>query len=331
MKKTSHLRWILPTFLVLFIGLVLHFRGRQTSSRSFDFSAFHTGCSVTYWGGSPSQGEAMTRELLVAMQDLHDRFNIYDEHSELARLNATAARTPFPCSDTLWDALQEARRGVLLTEGAFDPTVGPLMRLWGYHNKRDSLPTQQEIEDARALVGFANVQLDDVRHSVLFRKAGMSLDFGGLAKGYACKVASRILEKHGISIYLLNFGGNVCLSSLPPPDRKDFLVGIQHPRHPQEMATTIHALGTTIATSGNYERSRIIEGRKVGHIMDPRTGIPCDFLPSATAICTAPTLADILSTAIFVGGEPLARKLAVQEIRFLLIQEDGILRIPEDD
>ena len=113
--------------------------------------------------------------------------------------------------------------------------------------------------------------------------------------------------------------------------REAFEVGIRDPQNAKKIITTVSVRGVTVATSGNYERSRVIEGRKVGHIMDPRTGMPCDFLPSATAICKNPTLADILSTAIFVGGEPLARKLAKDGHRFLLVTENGLIRIPDDD
>ena len=322
--------FFLGVFILIFAIVSLHVRAKKNDSRTIRFAAFNTVCGVTLYGKVTAAQEDALRELLVQMQVLHDTLNVHAADSELSRLNATAAQSPFHCSDLLWDALLHTRDGVELTrlpEGgyAYDPTVGPLMRLWGFHGKRDTLPSPAEMSETLSRIGFSRITWDDAAHTVYFPVAGMALDLGGMAKGYACHLAAQHLERHGLKCYLLDFGGNIRLADTPPKGRQEFTVGIREPGDRGGVLRTLELKGMTVSTSGNYERYRMLGGRKVGHIMHPSTGEPCAYLASVTAITADSTLADIFSTAVFVGGPTLAQELAkrVPETRFVIVPEVG--------
>jgi thiamine biosynthesis lipoprotein len=149
-----------------------------------DIAVFDSYARLTLWT-SPERAEPVFQECTAELAALHRTLNRFDPASELARLNAAAAQEAFACSPLLWDVLQAARQGYAQTEGAFDISVGPLMAVWGFHRKRDTLPTEADLQAAMARVGLPRVQFDDAARTVRFAVDGMSLDCGGIAKGYA--------------------------------------------------------------------------------------------------------------------------------------------------
>ena len=204
------------------------------------------------------------------------------------------------------------------------------MKLWGFHGKRNTIPTDEEIASALEKVGLDKVVFDDEKHTVRFTREGIALDFGGIAKGYACDIAAEVLRSHGITTYMIDLGGNIQLSELPPKGQKLFTVGIRDPMVKEQLLRVLELKGCSIATSGNYERSRVIDGRRIGHIMDPKNGRPGEFHASVTAVTPRGVDSDVFSTAVFVRGEPLARKLA--ELRsgtsFLIVDEGESTKRP---
>ena len=145
--------------------------------------------------------------------------NIFNSKSEISRLNATAYKKPFKCSPLIWNMLNSSRRAYVLSRGAFDVTARPLMMLWGFYRKRgDSLPEEKEIRSALAKTGMNNLVFDEKNHTVKFKIPGMSIDFGGIAKGVAVQVAARKLHAMGIRNAVVNLGGNMyCLGRPPCP------------------------------------------------------------------------------------------------------------------
>ena len=303
-------------------------RGRQPKVDSVTFMVFNTVCKVTVYGDV--KADKAYQEIIQKMGTLHNLINAYDPESELSRLNSAAFQESFHCSDELWAILCAARQAYVDTEGAFDPTVGPLMKLWGFHGKRNTIPTDEEIASGLAEVGLDKVVFDDEEQTVRFSRDGLSLDFGGIAKGYACDVVAEILLDHGIQTYMIDLGGNIQLSELPPKGMKLFKVGIRDPNNKDQVLEILELKGCSIATSGNYERSRVIDGKRIGHIMDPKTGRPGEFHASVTAITPRGVDSDIFSTAVFVRGEPLAHKLADRHpgTSFLIVDEGSSAKQP---
>ena len=295
---------------VLFAIMCLIYRGKgMPQGKSYSFAVFNTGGSISLWGRSEAELDNAFREILSELQRLHNTINAYDKKSELHRLNDTAFSEPFACSGELWRIIAASREAFALTEGAFDPTIGAVMHLWGFHKKKETLPDQKEIDAALAKVGLSKVQFDDNAHSVRFTVPGMSLDFGGIAKGYAADLAKSILDRHGIDTYMIDLGGNLLLSEKVPDGENAFKVSIRDPEDSNAVAKVLMLKGCAVATSGNYERSRIIQGRKIGHIMEPATGRPVVRFASVTAITRRGVNSDVFSTAVFVRGRELSERL----------------------
>jgi len=277
----------------------------------YEFPVFNTFAVLKAWVPQ-ERGDVAAREVLEVLRDLHNRINIFDPESELSKLNSTAATAPFPCSDELWALLTECRRAWRETDGAFDVSVGPLMRLWGLHRKRETLPTDAEVAETLQLVGLDKVVFDDAKHTVGFPKEGMYLDFGGIAKGYALQLVVDLLRQHRISPALVDLGGNIAGLGTPP-GRDAFTIGVRNPFDTDDLLGTIKVTDRAVATSGNYERQIVIQGRTIQHIVDPRTGQPVATFAGVTIITPRPVNSDIYSTAVFVAGESLARKLTTQD------------------
>ncbi len=275
---------------------------------TYEFAIFGTFGRLTIW--APEDVASRTfREVAAYALKLHNTINLFDPESELARLNASAYKTPFACGDELWRVLRESRRAFAETDGAFDVSIGPLMRLWGIHRKRSSRPTEEEVARAREAVGLNKVVFDDRAHSVRFTHPDSYLDFGGIAKGYALNRAVELITACGGSMFLLDLGGNIYCSSTAPPGRTAFTIGIRDPMENESLLGRLRLTGMAVATSGNYERQVEIEGKQIPHIIDPRSGQPVSSFASVTVITPSMTDSDIYSTAAFVGGIPLIEAL----------------------
>lgn len=270
-------------------------------------SLLGTFVSVTFYGDR-DVSEKASNEIFELIQELHNCVNIYDEKSELSKLNALAYEKPVVCSELLWDILQDARFGYEVSDGYFDVTSGPLMKLWGFHRKRSTWPTESEVVGALKKVGLSKVVFDDSNRSVFFKEKGMVLDFGGIAKGYALDKCKLIAEKYGISTGLIDLGGNVYCFPTAPEGREFYNVGIRHPRK-NGLHDALQLKDSFVATSGDYERFVEIDGKRVTHIVNPKTGYPVEKVASVSVVTEKGVCSDIFSTAIFVGGEEISEKL----------------------
>ncbi len=237
--------------------------------------------------------------------------NLRDETSELSRLNKSAYDVPFPCSDAMWFILTRAEKAFFESDGGFDITVKPLMDLWGFYRKCRKIPTAEEITAVKAKAGFDKLKLDRNRRTVQFTVKGMALDLGGIAKGYALDRAAQAVVASGIDCGIIDLGGNLKLLPQTPPGKDFYTIGIKNPAKPDELlAQTIKLPGNyAVSTSGAYERFVIIENRRYGHIIDPRTGFPA--VPNAVTVTTKSALdSDIFSTTAYLGGKKSADKLS---------------------
>lgn len=235
--------------------------------------------------------------------------NIYNPESEISKLNATAYNKPFKCSDLLWNVLMKSKKFYELSDGAFDISAGPLMKLWGFHRKRKSLPSQREIDKAKKLVGLNKVIFNEKDQSVKFTVDGIKFDLGGIAKGYAVDLAVEAAEKSGIKSGLINLAGNAYCFPEPPPGKKVYVIGVRHPKNKTALCGAVDLLDQSVATSGDYERYVVINGQKYAHIMNPATGKPVQKMLSVTVVTPSATDSDALSTSIFIKGAKLAEKV----------------------
>jgi len=240
-------------------------------------------------------------------------FSRYRRDSVISRLNREAGRRPIKVSGEVFRLLQRCVEFSRLTDGAFDVTVTPLIGLWRNAARRGVAPAPDEVERAKALVGWRLIRFDPAQQTVHFAREGVQLDLGGIAKGYAIDRAIAALQKAGIRRALVNAGGDVYGLGSKPVGRA-WNVGIQDPRRPadtESLIQVIEVMDAGVATSGNYRRFTVIQGRRYSHILDPRTGIPADAVPSVSVLAPDATTADALATGLSVLG--VAKGLAVVE------------------
>lgn len=248
--------------------------------------------------------------------------NLFDPKSELSRLNKSAAVKPFVCSKTLWNVLLEARHFHQLSDGAFDVTAKPLMDLWGFYRKRQRIPSGEEIVNALKNVGMDKVVFNPKYRSISFTQPGVTLDLGGIAKGYAVDRAADAAKALGLNCGMINLGGNIYCFPVPPPGKNAYTIGIRNPLNKNDICGTINVLDRSIATSGDYERTVTLEGKRYSHIMNVKTGYPVENTLSATVVTPLAVFADALSTSVFINGADFARKMVerIPATQCLLIQ-----------
>ena len=288
------------------------------------FPVMGTVARLDFYGNSNALLEQAADEAQQEFRRLEAMCSIYDPESELSCLNRSAFQRPFHCSEDLWEILQYARKYYTLSDGAFDVTIKPLMKLWGFHRKRSTLPEQKEIEEAKKLVGLDKVVFHDSDRTVRFSVEGIGIDLGGIAKGYALDKAGKKVMLLGVNTGILDLGGNLfCLPNPPPGKKRDaYRIGIRNPLNKNQIMTVVSMRGAAIATSGDYERYVVIDGRHYTHIMDAKTGCPVSNMLSVSVIAPKGVDSDALSTSIFLKGAVLARKVREENpaIQILIIR-----------
>jgi len=230
----------------------------------------------------------------------------YDPDSELRRLCDTAGKgKAVPVSDELWRVLSHAQGLAERTDGAFDATVGPVVRVWRLVRQSKSMPPPQELIEflkrTKSQVGFRLVRMDPQQRAVELTKRGMRLDFGGVAKGLALDEAICVLAKHGVHRAMVHAGGDIGLAD-PPPAKPGWVIGIA-PREPDGPPSFSLSLSRCfVATSGDMWQYVVLGGKRYSHIVDPRTGLGLTDRCNVTVVAPNGMTADGLSTAVCVLG-----------------------------
>ena len=323
-EKTGVLFGLILAAAALFF---LIFSAREEKRYDHVFPVMGTRAEISVY--SRKVPEDAIRAAVAAINGVNAVCSRFDQKSELSRLNRHAATAPFVCSNMLWEVLTHARRAHRISGGAFDITVEPLMKLWGFYRRQlpGEIPSPESIAGAKKLVGMEKISFDDRRKSVFFTVPGMTIDLGGIAKGYAVDRAAAVLEAHGIRRGVVDIGGNLRFLPLADGSSESYRVGIRHPSSPDKLAAEVLTIcgGKAVATSGNYERFVILQGKRFGHLIDPVSGTPAS--PDYAATVTAPdaVTADWLSTTGFLRGPEIAAGVEklLPDVKFVFISSGG--------
>jgi thiamine biosynthesis lipoprotein len=263
---------------------------------------------------------------LEEIDHIEDQLTDYRENSEVSRLNHLASAEPFQVRDNLFQLLSQCAKLTEETEGAFDISTGALTKAWGFFRRASRVPPKDELADVLKRVGMRNVDMDANRHTVRFLQPGFEINFGSIGKGYALDRAADVLRRHGIRNALLHGGhSSICAMGSGPEGGRGWPVGIRHPWKPETRLAVAwlrnRSLGTSAATFQNLEH----EGRKLGHILDPRTGWPAETLASASVLAPTAAEADALATAFFILGVDKARDYCENhpEVAALLLSNEA--------
>ena len=271
--------------------------------RKLSFPALGTMCEVQYAvAGGDAQATGFERALVSWVGAFEARYSRFRPDSLVSRINAAAGRAWIEIDAEMEALLKLCDTLHFMTQGVLDPTALPLIQLWNYKAETPRIPSPAEIASARALVGWKKVQRSPGK--IFLPEAGMALDFGGFGKEYAVDRAGQIAVEHGINHALVDFGHDLRAVGAPP-DRPAWHIGLEDPRQPGNSSGSVAIIGKGVASSGNYIRAFVIEGKRYGHIIDPRTGWPvANGCLQATVVAPTCLQAGVLSTTAFVLGVP---------------------------
>ncbi len=295
-------------------------------------------------GEHPEGPDAALRALDLA-DALEAQLTVYRDSSEVSRINARAAFEPVLVEKRLFDLLALATRIGDETDAAFDITSGPLSKAWGFYRRAGRLPSHEELAAARERVGHRHLALDAERQTVAFRRSGVEINLGAIGKGYALDRCADSLTREGIGNFLIHGGTSSILGRGSraglPEQESGWIVAIRHPLRPDQRLAEVRLRDRALGTSGSASQFFFHQGRRLGHILDPRTGWPAEQVLSATVLAPTAALADALSTAFYVLGPDgaLAYCAAHPEIGVLLILPDSragatrlaIANLPDSD
>ncbi len=261
--------------------------------------------------GSHLDPVAAAEDALDLIDELEDQMTVFRGHSEVSRLNASAATEFVAVEPRLFELFARCAVWTRETGGAFDIATGALTKVWGFYHRDGQVPPAAELVAAMRATGFRHVILDESRRAVKFRVPGLELNLGAVGKGYALDRAAELLRsKWGVRSALLHGGGSSASAiGFPPGDPRGWPIRLKHPSEPDESLGVLFlrdaGLGTSAATFQFFEYN----GRKLGHLLDPRTGWPASGTASASVLAPTAAEADAMSTAAFVLGAEGAEQL----------------------
>ena len=267
--------------------------------------------SITTFGEDREKLREATTAAFQRMKEAAALFNKYDKTSELSKLNQAGQGKSEVVSDELALVLKKSLEVSDVSGGAFDVSVGPLLKLWREAGKAGERPEATALADAKRRVGYKHLQLDQAKRSVALTAPGMQLDLGGIAKGFVVDEGVRTLAARGVTHALVDAGGDLYARGERPGNEGGLWhVGVRDPSNRKAiLAQTLALKELAVATSGDYERYVEIEGERFSHIVDPRTGNPVKQSASVTIIAKDTMTADALATAVSVLGPVEGLKL----------------------
>lgn len=257
------------------------------------------------------ENEKAMDEAINRLKSIEDTMSAHIETSDLTKINENAGEKAVEVDSELYRIIKKAKDIAEMSDGAYEPSIGPLVDLWDIKegaSKRDSLPSKEDIEKAKSLVDYKKIKLLD-GNKVFLEEKGMKLDLGGIVKGYAADEVKDIFEKNNVKSAIIDLGGNVYVVGVKP-DGDMWNIGIQDPFDEAQHSGILKMDNQTIVTSGDYERYFEYDGKRYHHIIDSKTGSPSESDISGISIISDNSMeADALSTAVFVLGRTDGEKL----------------------
>jgi thiamine biosynthesis lipoprotein len=268
--------------------------------------AMATRFEIVLHGGNPVALRAAGEEALDEIERIEALLSLYRDTSEIAHVNARAAREPVRVSLPVFRLLEQARSLNEETGGAFDITIAPLVRCWGFMGGTGQMPEPEAVAAAREKVGWNLVQLDRANFTVRFAREGVMLDLGAIGKGYAIERAAEILREDGVTSAILHGGTSTVHAIGCPPDAGSWKVAIErpveNPTSPPPLLATVPLKDESLSVSAVWGRSFQSGDKTYGHVIDPRSGQPTEAALLAAVVLSSATETDALSTALLTLG-----------------------------
>ena len=272
--------------------------------------AMATRFEIVLHGANPLALRSVAEGALDEIERIENVLSLFKPSSEVAHLNASAAREPVRVTPELFRLIEQSQRLNIETDGAFDLTVGPLTRTWKLAGERRVVPDEATLHEARAQTGMQLLELDAASSTVRFLREGVSLDFGAIGKGYAIECVIALLREAEIESALVHGGTSTVGTIGVQPDGQPWRIAIEYPDSPTANLTdpsdtliaTTALHDESLSVSAVWGKSFVADGKEYGHVVDPRTGLPTNTAQLAAVILPSATETDALSTALLVSG-----------------------------
>ena len=294
----------------------------------FEFQQPHMGTlfKITLFATDETSARLASDAAFAKVAALDRMMTDYDPESELMRLCRQPINTPMRVSEDLFIALEESLRVARASDGAFDPTIGPVIRQWRRARRQQTLPTPEQIQIAHQSVGWQKLLLNAKARTVTLLATNMQLDLGGIAKGFAADKALAVLQKIGITRALVAASGDIAAGD-PPPGTKGWRVSIGTPYSSNALSKTFLLSNAAVSTSGDAEQFVVIGGKRYSHIVDPRTGIGLTNQLQVSVLARRAVLTDVFATTVCVLGEKKGVQLVNSQRNMAVIVIGGGLGI----
>lgn len=256
----------------------------------------------------------------------------FNDNSQTNLINRHAGIAPVKVDKEMFDLLRRGRKISDLTQGAFDITYGSTdKKLWNFDQAMTSLPDPVTAKQNVHLVNYRNVILDEGNGTVFLKEKGMRIGFGGIGKGYAAEQAKCVLKACGVTSGVVNAAGDLTAWGYQP-DGKPWTIGIADPAATRHAFSSLQITDSAVATSGNYEKFILINGKKYSHTIDPKTGMPVTGIQSVTVIAPNAELADAMATPVMIMGRKAGLHMInqVKGLGCIIIDDDNIIHTSEN-
>jgi thiamine biosynthesis lipoprotein len=294
--------------LVLFLLAALAAPG-ETLRLEKSADAMGSTFSVALYGENRIKMEAAADAALDEVRRLDELLSNYKPDSEWSQVNRNASVGPVKVSEELFRLLSDCWEYSRASDGAFDITVGPLMKIWGFYKGSGHLPHKPEIQAALTKVGYRHMRLDAAARTVWFDRPGVEMDPGGIGKGYAVDRMVEVLKKMGVRTALAaGSGSSIYGIGAPPEEPKGWAVKIKDPWDSSKTLAEVWLKDMSMSTSGSYEKFFRAEGRIYAHLMDPRTGYPAQGSVSVSVVAPRTIDSEAWAKPYFVNGRAWAVK-----------------------
>ncbi len=331
--KKLYTKWHALVLLVMVTGMVLiawvfNTRPQYIEVNSATFMTMGTFAQIQLRCNSEEVAREAQSRVMKMLQDIDLLISTYRDDSELSQVNRLAASQPVKVSRETYFILEKSKYYSRISNGAFDITVTPLIKMWDEAKEKGKWPSQEEMARVLQKVGYKNLILsDEEKLEVSFAQEGIQLNVNAIAKGYVVDRALDAVRIPGVMAALVDIGGEIACFGQDQPG-KDWVIGVQDPfaedndnQLSERPCCFLKVSNMSVATSGDYRRYIELEGHKLSHIIDPRTGLPANKLPSVTVISPKAVDADALATAVSVLGieDGLALIESIPDTEALLI------------
>jgi FAD:protein FMN transferase len=314
-------QFVVVLFLLAFFGAA----AARSEQLRLEASAEAMGStySLVLYGEDRARLEAASEDAFEEVRRLDRMLSNYRPESEWSQVNHHAAERPVKVSAELFRLLAACVEYSRQSEGAFDISVGPLMKVWGFYKGSGHLPRSEEVATALTRVGYGNILLDAGNRTVRFAKDGVELDPGGIGKGYAVDRMADVLRRDGVETALVSASGSSIYAMGAPPGEAGWKIRIRDPKDEAKTVTEVTLKNESMSTSGNYEKFFRAEGKIYSHIMDPRTGYPSTGMLSASVITPLTLDSEAWTKPFYINGREWAAKHKPKGFRVFLCPDTG--------